>query len=91
MSGISTRLILSRDVWRSSVREICQCVQLASYLERSPLMWMMFLHLHVSLNADDDDDDDDDDDVDDDDDDDDDDIFRTKKNGDFCCCCNLVN
>ena len=32
------------------------CVQLASYLERSPLMWMMLLHLHVNLNADDNDD-----------------------------------
>ena len=30
-------------------------MQLASYLERSPLMWMMLLHLHVNLNADDDD------------------------------------
>ena len=38
-------------------------MQLASYLEGSPLMWMMLLHLHVNLNADDDypDDDDDDD------------------------------
>ena len=32
------------------------CVQLASYLERSPQMWMMLLHLHDNLNADDDDD-----------------------------------
>ena len=50
-----------------------RCVQLASYLERSPLMWMMLLHLHVNLNdaddADDDDDDDDNDVYDDDDDD----------------------
>ena len=29
------------------------CVQLASYQEGSPLMWMMLLH--VNLNADDDD------------------------------------
>ena len=28
------------------------CVQLASYLERSPLMWMMLLHLHINRNAD---------------------------------------
>ena len=41
------------------------CVQLASHLEGSPLMWMMLLHLHFNLNADDDDggDDDDDDDI----------------------------
>ena len=35
------------------------CMQLASYLEGSPLKWMMLLHLHVNLNAaaaDDDDD-----------------------------------
>ena len=32
------------------------CVKLASYMERSPLMWMMLLHLHVNLNGDDDDD-----------------------------------
>ena len=32
------------------------CVQLASYLEGSPLIWMMLLHLHINLNADDDDD-----------------------------------
>ena len=46
-----------RDVWRSSVR--LPCVKLASYLERSPLMWMILLHLHINLNDDDDDDDDD--------------------------------
>ena len=35
------------------------CMQLASYLEWSPLIWMMLQHLHVNLNAaaaDDDDD-----------------------------------
>ena len=26
------------------------CVQLASYLERVPLMWKMLLHLHVNQN-----------------------------------------
>ena len=31
-------------------------MQLASYLEGIPLMWMMLLNLHVNLNADDDDD-----------------------------------
>ena len=25
------------------------CVQLTSYLEGSPLMWMMLLHLHINL------------------------------------------
>ena len=34
---------------------ICAFV-FASYLEGSPLMWMMLLHLQVNLNADDDDD-----------------------------------
>ena len=28
------------------------CVQLASYLERGPLMWMMPLHLHVNQKSD---------------------------------------
>ena len=31
------------------------CSQLASYLEGSPLMWIVLLHLLISLNADDDD------------------------------------
>ena len=34
-------------------------MQLASYLEGSTLMWIMLVHLHVTLNADDDDDGDD--------------------------------
>ena len=34
-------------------------MQLASYLERGPLMWMMPLHLHVNQKSDYDDDDDD--------------------------------
>ena len=33
-------------------------MQLASYLEKSPLLWMMLLHVHVNLNAAADDDDD---------------------------------
>ena len=37
-------------------------MQLASYLEGSPLMWMKLLHLHAAAAADNDDDDDDDDD-----------------------------
>ena len=40
-------------------------MQLASYLEGRPLMWMMLLHLHANVNANDNDDDDDDDDDDD--------------------------
>ena len=31
------------------------CVQLASYLEGGPLMWMMPLHLHVDQKSDNDD------------------------------------
>ena len=34
-----------------------ECVQLTSYLERGPLMWMMPLHLHVNQKSDYDDDD----------------------------------
>ena len=41
-----------RDVWRSNVRFAMHAA--SSYLEGSPLMWIM--HLHVSLTADDDDD-----------------------------------
>ena len=43
------------EVWRSSMRSAI-CVQLASYLERSPLMWMKLLHLNLNLSDDDDDD-----------------------------------
>ena len=39
------------------------CMQIASYLERSKLMWLMLLHLHINLNVGDDKDDDDDDDL----------------------------
>ena len=28
------------------------CVQLASYLERDPLKWMMPLHLHINQKSD---------------------------------------
>ena len=37
------------------------CVQLACYLDRAPLLWMMPLHLHVNKKSDYDDDDEDDD------------------------------
>ena len=43
-----------RSTWRSGVRLLC--MQLASYLERGPLMWMMSLHLHVNQKSDYDDD-----------------------------------
>ena len=43
-----------RSTWRSGVRS--GIVQLASYLERGPLMWMMPLHLHVNQKSDYDDD-----------------------------------
>ena len=39
-----------RSTWRSSWDLLC--VQLASYLERGPLMWTMPLHLHVNQKAD---------------------------------------
>ena len=34
------------STWRSGVRSVY--MQLASYLEGDPLMWMMPLHLHVN-------------------------------------------
>ena len=39
-----------RSTWRSGVRSAC--MQLASYLEGGPLMWMMPLHLHVNQKSD---------------------------------------
>ena len=39
-----------RSTWRSGVSSLC--MQLASYLERGPLMWMMPLHLHVNKKSD---------------------------------------
>ena len=41
-----------RSTWRSGVRSAV-CVQLASYLERGPLMWMMTLHLNQKSDYDD--------------------------------------
>ena len=54
MSGISMRLTLVIRICGDQVRDL-PCVQQASYLEGSPLMWMMLLCLHINLNADDDD------------------------------------
>ena len=44
--GISTRLIL--------VIGMCEICHACSYLERSPLMWLMLHHLYIYVNADDD-------------------------------------
>ena len=52
MSGNSTRLTLEIGMCGESVRDL-PCMQLASYLERSPLMWKTLLHLYVNLNEDD--------------------------------------
>ena len=43
-----------RRTWRSGVKSAV-CVQLASYLERGPLMRKMPLHLHVNQKSDNDD------------------------------------
>ena len=37
--------------WRLGVRSVI-CMQLASYLEGGPLMWMMPLHLQVNQKSD---------------------------------------
>ena len=47
MSGNSTSLTLVIGVRESPMGDL-PCVQLASYLERSLLIWMMLLHLHVT-------------------------------------------
>ena len=39
-----------KSTWRSGVRSAM--MQLASYLEGGPLMWMMPMHLHVSQKSD---------------------------------------
>ena len=73
MSLLPKDLLTSKYIYlyRRSNIEICHdCMQLASYLEGVPLIWMMLLHMHVNLNTDDDNDDNNDDDDDDDDDDD---------------------
>ena len=47
MSGSSRQLTLKKGAPGDQVRDLL-CVQLASYLEGGPLMWMMQLHLHVN-------------------------------------------
>ena len=44
-------LTLKKGAPGDQVRDLL-CVQLASYLERGPLMWMMPLHLHVNQKSD---------------------------------------
>ena len=52
MGGNSTKLTLVIGMCGDPVRDL-PCMQLANYLEGSPLMWMMLLHLYINLNADD--------------------------------------
>ena len=47
---LTTVDLQERSIWRSGVRSAM--LQLASYLERGPLMWMMPLHLHVNQKSD---------------------------------------
>ena len=54
MSGSSPQLTLKKGAPGDQVWDLL-CVQLASYLERGPLMWMMPLHLHVNQKSDHDD------------------------------------
>ena len=51
VSGSSPRLTLKKGAPGDQVWDLL-CVQLASYLERGPLMWMMPLHLHVNQKFD---------------------------------------
>ena len=56
MSGSSQQLTPKKGAPGDQVPDL-PCVQLASYLEGGPLMWMMPLHLHVNKKTDYDDDD----------------------------------
>ena len=56
MSGSSPQLTLKKGAPGDQVCDLL-CVQLASYLERGPMMWMMPLHQHVNQKSDYDDDD----------------------------------
>ena len=51
MSGTSPQLTLKKGAPGDQVWDLL-CVQLASYLERGPLMWMMPQHLHVNQKSD---------------------------------------
>ena len=50
VSGSSPQLTLKKGAPGDQVCDLL-CVQLASYLERGPLMWMMSLHLHVNQKS----------------------------------------
>ena len=52
MSGNTTSLTLVIGMCENPMGDL-PCVQLASYLEGSLLMWMMLLHLHVTSKFDD--------------------------------------
>ena len=51
VSGSSRQLTLMKGAPGDQVWSLL-CVQLARYLERGPLIWMMPLHLHVSQKSD---------------------------------------
>ena len=51
VSGSSPQLTLKKGAPGDQVWDLL-CVQLASYLERGPLMWMMPLHLHINQKSD---------------------------------------
>ena len=51
VSGSSPQLTLKKGAPGDQVWDLL-CVQLASYLERGPLMWVMPLHLHVNKKSD---------------------------------------
>ena len=51
VSGSSPQLTLKKGAPGDQVWDLL-CLQLASYLERGPLMWMMPLHLHVNQKSD---------------------------------------
>ena len=51
MSGSSQQLTLKKGAPGDQVRDLL-FVQLASYMDRGPLMWMMPLHLHVNQKSD---------------------------------------
>ena len=50
MSGSLRQLTLKKGAPGDQVRDLL-CVQLANYLERGPLIWMMPLHLHVNQKS----------------------------------------
>ena len=51
VSGSSPQLTHKKGAPGDQVWDL-PCVQLASYLERGPLMWRMLLHLHVNQKSD---------------------------------------